>query len=107
MLINLKKAQGLAVCVLTAALAVAIFGVGAARLDAQAATASMQGTVTDASGAAIPDAAIQVRNVGTGATQNVTSNAQGRFVARISPWELTSCGSPRRAFRRWFARASR
>ena len=58
-------------------LALAGFGVG--RLNAQAATASILGTVTDASGAAIPDAAVQVRNVGTGATQNTTSNAQGRF----------------------------
>jgi hypothetical protein len=32
----------------------------------QGATATMLGTVTDPSGAAIPDASVQVRNVGTG-----------------------------------------
>src|ERR1700679_2273738 len=54
-------------------------GIGISRLNAQASTATILGTVTDASGAAIPDATIQVHNVGTGVTQNTTSNAQGRF----------------------------
>ncbi len=35
--------------------------------------------MTDASGAAIPDAAMQVKNVGTGLTQTTNSNAQGRY----------------------------
>jgi len=54
-------------------------GIGVGRLNAQAATATILGSVTDASGATIPDAAIQVRNVGTGNVQNTTSNAQGRY----------------------------
>lgn len=49
------------------------------RLDAQAATGTILGTVTDSSGAAIPEASMQVRNIGTGATQVVTADAQGRF----------------------------
>jgi hypothetical protein len=56
-----------------------VCGVGVTRLGAQAATATILGTVTDASGAAIPDAAIQAKNNGTGAIQNTTSDAQGRF----------------------------
>ena len=36
------------------------------RLWAQAATATILGNVADASGAAIPDASVQLRNVGTG-----------------------------------------
>src|SRR5579883_199756 len=48
------------------------------RLPAQA-TASIVGTVTDASGAAITQAAIQVRNVGTGVTQATVSDEQGRY----------------------------
>ena len=60
-------------------LLLAISGVGIERLNAQASTASIQGAVTDASGAGIPDAAIQVKNVGTGATQTTTTNAQGRY----------------------------
>ena len=78
MLIKLKN---MAMCVLIVALVAAISGASVARLNAQAATASIQGTVTDSSGAAVPDAAIQVKNVNTGATQNVASNAQGRFTA--------------------------
>jgi len=53
---------------------------GAGRLQAQA-TASIGGTVTDSSGAAIAGATLQVRNVGTGVTQNIASDAQGRFRA--------------------------
>lgn len=51
---------------------------GVSRLDAQA-TAALSGTVTDSSGAAIADAAVQVKNSGTGITQKTTSDAQGRF----------------------------
>jgi hypothetical protein len=36
------------------------------RLDAQGATGTIRGTVTDSSGAAIPEASIQVSNIGTG-----------------------------------------
>lgn len=65
------------VCVLAAALVLAWFGT--ANLNAQATTATVQGTITDASGAAVPDAKIDVKNTGTGAAQSSTSNAQGRY----------------------------
>ena len=60
------------------ALAVVI-GAGAStnRIWGRGATAT-PGTVADASGAAIPDANIEVKNVGTG-TQVVSADAQGRF----------------------------
>ena len=48
------------------------------RLDAQV-TASISGTVTDTSGAAMAEAAVQVKNIGTAITQSVTSDAQGRY----------------------------
>ncbi len=62
-----------------AVLFVFIASVGAIRLNAQVATATILGTVTDTSGAAIAEANVQVRNVGTGLIQTVTSDAQGRF----------------------------
>ena len=49
------------------------------RLNAQGSAATILGTVTDSSGAAIPDAAVKVRNIATGITQSTTSDAQGRF----------------------------
>ncbi len=54
-------------------------GVTRTRLDAQATTATVLGTVTDMSGAAIADAGVQVKNIGTGITQSVTTDAGGRF----------------------------
>jgi len=42
-------------------------------------TGALVGTVTDSSGSAIPGVSIKVRNVGTGATREVTSNGQGNY----------------------------
>jgi len=67
------------VCALLAIILLGVSGAGVTRLKAQAATATILGTVTDASGAAVPDAAVQVKNTGTGATQSTTTDAQGRF----------------------------
>jgi hypothetical protein len=49
------------------------------RLQAQGTTATLLGTVTDSSGAAIPGADIQVKNVGTGLTTTSQTDAQGRY----------------------------
>src|SRR5579864_3221379 len=54
-------------------------------LQAQTQTAAIQGTVTDASGAAVVGASVQVRNVGTGATRTVVSDSQGRYNAPDLP----------------------
>jgi hypothetical protein len=51
----------------------------APRLAAQGNTGTIAGTVSDPSGAAVPDATVEVRNVGTGLKQSVMSDAQGRF----------------------------
>jgi hypothetical protein len=53
---------------------------GVSRLRAQGSTtATIIGTVTDSSGAAIAVASVQVKNTGTGITLNTTTDAQGRF----------------------------
>ena len=53
--------------------------VGAKRVQAQAVSGNISGTVTDASGGVIAGANIQVKNTGTGVTQTTTSNSQGRY----------------------------
>src|ERR1700681_2979878 len=52
---------------------------GVTRSTAQGATATILGTVTDASGATVPGATVQVKNVGTGQVQSTQSDAAGRF----------------------------
>src|SRR2546426_630842 len=52
---------------------------GGSNLHAQASTATIVGTVTDQSDALIPGVGIQVRNTGTGITQNTITDEQGRY----------------------------
>jgi outer membrane receptor protein involved in Fe transport len=61
-------------------LLVLVFASGiATRVTAQTATATILGTVTDSSGAAVPDTAIDAKNTETGVAQKVTSDSQGRY----------------------------
>ena len=52
---------------------------GVSRLHAQAATATISGTVTDSSGAVLPGASIQVKNTGTSTVQSTVADSQGRY----------------------------
>ena len=72
--------NGFAISLQSVSLIAVIVAISAIRLNAQAATASIQGTVSDTSGAAMADATVQVKNVNTGATQRVASDSQGRFI---------------------------
>jgi hypothetical protein len=60
------------VCVFAAALCSSAFG--------QTATGTIQGTVTDSSGAAVPEAKVEVRNSGTGVRYGTVSNTAGSFI---------------------------
>jgi len=51
---------------------------GLNRLNAQA-TGTISGTVTDSSGAAIGDAAVQAKNTGTAIVQTANTDSQGRY----------------------------
>ena len=59
--------------------------VASGTLYAQGSTASVLGTVTDSSGAVIPNASVQVKNVGTGQTQQASADAQGRYTVADLP----------------------
>ena len=61
-------------------IAVALGLASVAPLLAQYTTASLGGTITDPSGASVPDAAVAVRNVDTGYTQETQSGATGGFL---------------------------
>ena len=58
-------------------------GLFAAQAFAQEAT--LVGTVTDSSGAVIPNAAITITNMGTGQTRKLASNDSGQYVATALP----------------------
>src|SRR5258705_13516570 len=51
----------------------------ASTLTAQTVGGSLQGFVTDATGAALPRAQVLVLNVGTGATRELTTDAGGSY----------------------------
>jgi hypothetical protein len=75
-----SKAGGLRFAgVLTSILLIGFVGVGVLRLNAQGATAAILGTVADMTGAGVPQAAAQVKNMGTGFTRATTSDPVGRF----------------------------
>ena len=82
---------------IVAFLAVILCGLGVTHLAAQGTTATILGTVTDATGASIPGAMVQVKNVGTGQTQTVQSDAPGRYRVPdliVGDYEVT--GHPKR-----------
>ncbi|HKQ78000.1 MAG TPA: TonB-dependent receptor [Blastocatellia bacterium] len=47
--------------------------------------ASIQGAVTDVNGAAVRNASVEVRNVGTGVMRNVVTDAEGRYRVPLLP----------------------
>ena len=60
-------------------LAVALFFVSAAVLNAQTATGQVNGTVTDTSAAVIPNANVTLQNLATNIEHRTTTNASGNF----------------------------
>ncbi|HEY2423863.1 MAG TPA: carboxypeptidase-like regulatory domain-containing protein [Chthoniobacterales bacterium] len=50
-------------------------------LRGQIATGTISGTISDESGAVIPNAAISIRNQATSATRTLTANAEGLYSA--------------------------
>jgi hypothetical protein len=69
-----KLSRNLAILVI--ALLMPVFGTLAARAQS---TGSITGTVADASGAAIPDAAVTITNTGTSQTRTIQTNGSGVF----------------------------
>lgn len=57
----------------------------AAAASAQTVGASLQGTITDPSGAVVPNCRLEVRNVNTGAAVSLLSDEAGRYRAPLLP----------------------
>ena len=75
------QVRGFSLCLLfTFAFAAVAFG------QAQITTGTIQGTVTDANGAIVPDASVEIKNLDTNSSKTLTSDEGGRFVAlALSP----------------------
>jgi len=76
----MRKVLGV-VCLLAVALAMAANAWG----QAQITTGVIQGTVLDATGAVVPDATVEVKNLDTNYTRTITTDGDGRFVALQLP----------------------
>ncbi|MBF8305407.1 MAG: TonB-dependent receptor, partial [Acidobacteria bacterium] len=54
-------------------------------LSAQVVTGTISGRVSDSSGAVLPGANLEIRNVETGFSRTITTDAAGRYTARNLP----------------------
>ena len=74
--------------------------VGAAPVFAQGgATSTISGTVTDTTGAVVPGADIEIKNVATNTTYNAVSGADGSFnVPAVPPGTYTLTASGRKNY---------
>ena len=71
------RIQFFAAFILTLLIAPAIFA------QSQSTTGTIQGTVVDANGAAVPGANIEIKNLETNATRTLTTDDEGRFTAPL------------------------
>lgn len=70
---------------LMSALAALAFILIASPAAAQTVTGTLQGTVTDATGAVLPGAMVTIKNIDTGASREITTNAVGFYSAPFLP----------------------
>ena len=68
-----------------------LLGLCATHAFAQEAT--LVGTISDSSGAVVPNAAITITNMATGQVHKLASNEAGQYVASALPNNRNSCGS--------------
>lgn len=79
-----SSATRLAFCILMLTFALAVEAVSV-RAQSQALNAQIEGAVTDANGAAIPNANVTLTNIETGATRTVTTDDNGFYRAPLLP----------------------
>src|SRR5687767_15838492 len=69
-------------------------------LAAQQGRGTISGTITDATGASVPAAAIRIVNTGTNATTTVNSNDEGYFTAPALPVGVYNVAVEKTGFKR-------
>ena len=74
------RVKGLSICLF------AIVALTSAALaQTQITTGTIQGTVLDANGAAVPGADVELKNIDTNFSRNLTTDDEGRFIALQLP----------------------
>ena len=76
---NTSKAVAVPLFVL--AMALALLGPWTHSVVAQVSGATLSGVVTDEQGGPVPDAAVKIKNLGTGVTREVRTNSDGLYSA--------------------------
>src|ERR1700720_4190564 len=74
-------------------------GTGPAPLSFAQGDSSIQGTVSDSSGGAVPGVAIRIKNVDTGAVRNLVTDEAGRYNAAALPAGRYEVGAEKTGFR--------
>ena len=91
---GLRRLAFAAVCFLAA------LTVGATAASAQSDRGTIQGIVTDQSGAVVPDAKVEIRHLATGTVTSITTNEGTLHSTEPARSATTWCSSPRTASRR-------
>jgi hypothetical protein len=74
------RIKGIGICLL------AVFALSTVALaQTQITTGTIQGTVLDPNGSAVPGAAVEIKNLETNATRDLTTDEEGRFAALLLP----------------------
>src|SRR5882762_5657346 len=100
----LRKVQVVAVVLLAAVLATLVLPIQPSAL-AQTTTASLTGTVFDASGAVVSDAAVTLKNEASGDLRTTTSNGEGYFTFAAVPPGTYSVTVEKDGFNAWKAKS--
>src|ERR1700728_432645 len=76
-----RNSRQLAICLITASMALGLILLAPSPVRAQVVGATMSGRVMDASGSTIPQAHISIKNLATGVDTHVVTNANGVYSA--------------------------
>src|SRR5947208_15950029 len=101
----LPEGRVMAVLFLAAVLVILVSPFQPAAL-AQTTTATLTGTVFDASGAVVADAAVSLKNQASGDLRTTTSNGEGYFTFAAVPPATYSVTVEKEGFKAWEAKSS-